>query len=91
MLIGQLYSVMVYRFVNYYAQLAKARSEQYVCLMNMMPDLFGLINNGFTNEYIVCLIRIKSLNPLRATKIFIRKAENWSYLGLGYKSLSMTL
>ena len=32
-------------------------------------------------------IRIKSLDPLRAKKIFIRKAEDGPYLGFGYKSL----
>ena len=30
---------------------------------------------------------IKSLDPLRAKKIFIRKAEDWPYLGFGYRSL----
>ena len=75
MLIGQLYSVMVYRFVNYYAQLAKARSEQYVCLMNMMPDLFGLINNGFTNEYTVCLIRIKKFKSFKSKENIHKKGR----------------
>ena len=32
-------------------------------------------------------IRIKSLDPLRAKKIFIRKAEDGPLLGFGYKSL----
>ena len=32
-------------------------------------------------------IRIKSLDPLRAKKIFIRKPEDGPYLGFGYKSL----
>ena len=32
-------------------------------------------------------IRMKSLDPLRAKKIFIRKAEDGPYLGLSYESL----
>ena len=32
-------------------------------------------------------IRIKSLDPLRAKKIFISKAEDGPYLGFSYKSL----
>ena len=33
------------------------------------------------------LIRIKSLDPLRAKNIFIRKEEDGPYLGFSYKSL----
>ena len=32
-------------------------------------------------------MRIKSSDPFRAKKIFIRKAEVGPYLGFGYKSL----
>ena len=37
--------------------------------------------------YIVLTRRIKSLDPLKAKKIFIRKAEDGPYLGFGYQSL----
>ena len=44
-----------------------------------------------TESFVVCgtqyIIRIKSLDPLRAKKIFMRKAEDGPYLGFGYKRL----
>ena len=39
------------------------------------------------DEVRVTLIRIKSLDTLRAKKIFIRKAEDGPYLGFSYKTL----
>ena len=32
-------------------------------------------------------MKIRTLDPLRAKKIFMRKAEDVPYLGFGYKSL----
>ena len=46
-----------------------------------------LLSFTFTNKSKKYATKNKSLDPLRANKIFIRKVENGPYLGLGYKRL----
>ena len=55
--------------------------------INVKQRNMELVSIAFDLMLFLALVRIKSLDLLRGKKIFIRKVEDGTYLGFGYKSL----